>query len=386
MNEDAIIKQIAEKARSVGMPPEEKARIRASLESYMEAHPVTDGGVARHRGRSLASPYARFRIILRKNTMPLALLLAIIVGGGTSAAASGALPGDILYPVKVEVNERVEKAFAFSDEADAKVEAKFAARRLEEAEKLSGKNRLDAETKAEIEIRFEKHEARVKARIEELSDKDLPAALAAHADFEGSLAAHEAVLAALSRRGNDDDAADMARKVRAALLIAAMNRPSLSATSTATTTFKMMPKEAAEGVIGAAENKIAAVERRVNAETNAEVKAEATTALDAAKADLAKAKTELAAGAYGNAFALAGSAHKKAQIAKAYLNAEKELRSGRDDDEDEDKDDDRRATSTSSSNDDDDEDDEDDEDDDEKKGTGTSRTRIKSEVRIELGL
>lgn len=68
--------------------------------------------------------------------MPLALLLLLLVGGGTGVVAEKALPGDVLYPVKIHVNENIESALALTARGDAEVAIKQAARRLEEVEKL----------------------------------------------------------------------------------------------------------------------------------------------------------------------------------------------------------------------------------------------------------
>ena len=41
--------------------------------------------------------------------------LALVLCGGTAYAAESALPGDILYPVKLHVDETVQGAFAVTD-------------------------------------------------------------------------------------------------------------------------------------------------------------------------------------------------------------------------------------------------------------------------------
>lgn len=68
--------------------------------------------------------------------MPLALLLLLLVGGGTGVVAEKALPGDVLYPVKIHVNENIQSALAVTAQGNAEVALKQATRRLEEVEKL----------------------------------------------------------------------------------------------------------------------------------------------------------------------------------------------------------------------------------------------------------
>ena len=48
--------------------------------------------------------------------MPLALIAILFVGGGVSFAAQGSIPGDFLYPVKVNVTEKIEGVLSLSSE------------------------------------------------------------------------------------------------------------------------------------------------------------------------------------------------------------------------------------------------------------------------------
>jgi hypothetical protein len=75
-------------------------------------------------------------------TVTVAVLIAVVLlaGGGTVYAATGALPGDALYPLKTTV-EDVRLAVSLSGARDAELRLTFAARRLEEAATLLEKNR-----------------------------------------------------------------------------------------------------------------------------------------------------------------------------------------------------------------------------------------------------
>src|SRR5688500_13589881 len=97
--------------------------------------------------------------------MAIALVIALLLTGGASVAADQALPGDTLYPFKVHVNEQVSGWVAVSDEARAELDAWRAGRRLAEAEELVVKNRIDAETRADLEARFDAHAEKFLDRI-----------------------------------------------------------------------------------------------------------------------------------------------------------------------------------------------------------------------------
>lgn len=96
------------------------------------------------------------------------IILAVILAGGVSYSAEGTLPGDALYSIKVGVNEKVQGWLAFSEEAESRLAAKLAIRRLEEAEELAAQNRLDAETKARLGAEFKAQAEEADREIEEL--------------------------------------------------------------------------------------------------------------------------------------------------------------------------------------------------------------------------
>jgi hypothetical protein len=71
-----------------------------------------------------------------------AFAVALVVGGLTSAAASGnSLPGDMLYPVKIAV-ERAQLAITLDPAGRARLHAQFAEVRLGEAQRLIAAGRV----------------------------------------------------------------------------------------------------------------------------------------------------------------------------------------------------------------------------------------------------
>ena len=81
----------------------------------------------------------------------------LIVSGSISAFAQGALPGDLLYPVKTKVNEKLEVVLAITPEEKAETEAIQATKRLEEVEKLALKGKLTPVLVKEIGDDFDSH-------------------------------------------------------------------------------------------------------------------------------------------------------------------------------------------------------------------------------------
>src|SRR5689334_22541541 len=125
----------------------------------------------------------------------LALALAVALGGGASIAANHSLPGDALYPIKVGVNEKVENALSFGQEAKAESDIKAAENRLEETEALEAKGTLGTTTQAELNANFDAHVDAVKAHIARLqADGNWTAAAEVAAKFEATVTKHMAAL------------------------------------------------------------------------------------------------------------------------------------------------------------------------------------------------
>lgn len=68
--------------------------------------------------------------------------MIILIGGGTAYASEASLPGDFLYPVKVDVAEPVVGALTFGASAQANWHEQLVERRLQESETLAEDNQL----------------------------------------------------------------------------------------------------------------------------------------------------------------------------------------------------------------------------------------------------
>lgn len=229
------IEQFIEDAKNISLTADEKSRMRATLVSFIAAHPVSAEQPVRplvQHARTSGDAKQRSGIFgwLSQNyllkPMPIFLTLMLLVGAGTSFAAEKAFPGDALYPVKVGVNEEVRGWFAVSSEAKAEWETRRIERRLEEAEKLFVEGRFNADAAARIESSFQDHAERISARIARLEDQESVGALAAESHFETSLRVHEQILTKLmdDARDRKDEISDLADAVRIEAELIAQDR------------------------------------------------------------------------------------------------------------------------------------------------------------------
>ena len=261
--------------------------------------------------------------------MTIALIIILILGGGTSFAAENALPGDTLYTVKISVNEEVRSLVAVSSVAQADWDARRAGRRLEEAEKLAVKGRLNAEARADIEARFESHAEAFKKHAEKIEAKqDTKASFEVHSNFEASLKAHEQVLAQLAAEKANVRAEVELLLVRVHIRLneTVKARSDIEAKISAEADGQFTA--AAEGKLKATENKISEVRgfiTRMKASISADAYVQAEARLKIAESVVVRGKAEMEARTYGKAFASFQEALRIAQEAKLVVISEKQM-------------------------------------------------------------
>jgi len=257
-----LLNKISQQAKNIKLSVSEKNLMKERLVSHIQK---TDRIVSSSRFNFAYWSHATKKLFTfdYARVIPVALI-AILFFGGVSYAAGVALPGDTLYPIKVGFNEKVQAVFNVSNESKVRFETKLAEKRLEEVEKLSLRGPLEVSVETRIKQRFESHAIKVNERIEKIALKDVSKALNLASDFEGSLNAHEAILARIDSRSNQGT--EMALMATMALKVAPPEADTITDTSIGSsvrnikeqsTEFRL--KLEAELAVGmSAENKVSA--------------------------------------------------------------------------------------------------------------------------------
>jgi hypothetical protein len=152
-----------EELRGIKLSQNEKDEMFSAISTYADKAPTAPT-------RSNPSPF--FSFFSLKNASAFASILILLGTATASYAAEGALPGDPLYAIKVNLNEPLRGAFAISKSAKASWEEKKLDRRLMEAEKLASKGKLSEAAIIEVEKRIDQHvdkhdEIKIKEKKEE---------------------------------------------------------------------------------------------------------------------------------------------------------------------------------------------------------------------------
>lgn len=134
---------------------------------------------------------------MTKNKIAAGLAVVVLLTVGVLVAATQALPGGLLYGVKLGVLERVEGVFAGnSSEAKANRHIKLAERRLAEADEAAAKERFDADAQTAVLVEFNTHMKGVEEYIAELNAEGNVEAIKTIAVKTGQMLAQKAQLLA----------------------------------------------------------------------------------------------------------------------------------------------------------------------------------------------
>ena len=204
------MKKLHKQLNHVRLTKQESADMRGEMLSYMKEHPAAVSPVRKSdpiRHSMGIGKHFPIRLLVTHNRMFAGILLAIVaaLSGGTVFAAQGALPGDMLYPIKVNVNEEVRGAFTLNTEAKVAWETTLAERRSHEAATLVTEGTLDEDVAADLSARLATHLDKAESLMAELEAKgNLEAAANAQSRLEALLNVQQRIFQSLE----DDATAD----------------------------------------------------------------------------------------------------------------------------------------------------------------------------------
>lgn len=208
-----IFTKLVEKAQTTKLTEREKAAMFSAVDSFVKKNPITTTStsfVGDNAGQNFDEPirspfwsFNNFEAITSSWTFHhlrpvVAGLLIIVFGiGGTSAAAQNSLPGDLLYPVMVNINENIKSAL-LTGASKVNYEVSRAQKRVTEAAKLAAENRLSPEVRDQVVAALNTHVARVQKEVSDLTeDGDYKVAFEASTNLENTLSSDDVAVVAI---------------------------------------------------------------------------------------------------------------------------------------------------------------------------------------------
>lgn len=187
-----LTKKFLKYLKSVKLSKTEKDLLRYRISEFISFNPIrSDAHVPK---KSFYFSIFTLRAIYKG--VALVLIVLIVVGGtSVSYASTDALPGDALYPIKINIKENIEEKLALTKEAKVEVQSAKVERRLTEAKTLSDKKELSPANQKIVNENLKKNVEKVTKTIENLKDNgDFELALETTSKITPVLEAHREVL------------------------------------------------------------------------------------------------------------------------------------------------------------------------------------------------
>lgn len=226
-NEKDIFSKLVEKAKTNSLTEREKRALFLAVDTYVENNPIyikenaaenatTSAPTFTRPQRSIPSPFMsgfgdRFQSFVSSwhihsfKTVIAVFVIMIFGVGGSSLAAQGSLPGNFLYPIKVNINEGIKTAI-LSGPARTAYEVERVKIRIEEAKQLVAQDKFTPQVQEQLATRLTSHVESVQKDINTLTKKgDLKVAFEISTDLEHSLEESQASVAELSNEAVSDE-------------------------------------------------------------------------------------------------------------------------------------------------------------------------------------
>ena len=217
--------QFKKQATGIKLRAHERSELRDRLNAYMEYHPLptelrTEKVTKQKRmPKVLTEPFALIDIQafispwVRAGGGVFAMLLVLV-----PILAERAVPGDALYPVKVQFNEELRSSLALSPYAKVEWETTRLERRIAEARVLASEGKLTDAVQVEVAEAVKEHTTAVEAEIASLRAENADEAAIAEIAFSSVLAVQSEVLEETAERETDNAESDAAVEVLASVV------------------------------------------------------------------------------------------------------------------------------------------------------------------------
>lgn len=182
-------RELFSKLEDLRMEETKRTLMRSELAAFADLHAVTAKEEAT-RFNSVAFLSTIFTHSRKLMAASLVVVMVLVTGTATTYASERAVPGELLYTVKVAVAEPVASVFAGEGVSQARFHAKLALRRVEEAAILESRGELTAEHAEELSTRFVHAADKAEQQALELaSSGDYSASLAVRTELATELSA-----------------------------------------------------------------------------------------------------------------------------------------------------------------------------------------------------
>ncbi len=195
--------QFKKQSESIRMRASERSELKAKLVSYMEYHPLPKEmreevlNKKAIKGSITSEPFFIFNI----NTTYLRNfggVFSVLCVFALPLLAERSLPGDVLYPMKVQFNEEVRSSLSFTPYAKVAWETQRLERRISEARLLVAEGKMTPEIQTQFTDAIKAHADSAQRELAILKESDSDKAVIAEIAFASALEVQSEVLGGVS--------------------------------------------------------------------------------------------------------------------------------------------------------------------------------------------
>jgi hypothetical protein len=225
--------QFKKQSDIIRMRTSERTQLRERVLSYMEYHPLPSelASAKRTQATLVSEPFVALKLnswYFRSFAGVFALFMII----GVPFVAERSVPGDMLYPVKVQFNEEVRSSLSLSPYAKVAWETQRVERRIAEARLLANAGKLTEEAEIKVAEAVKNHTDAAQREIAQLRESDSDEAVIAEIAFASALAVQTEVLENHIEQ-NETQSAEQGTSVVALAEVVAQARESAEASQSA---------------------------------------------------------------------------------------------------------------------------------------------------------
>jgi len=163
--------QFKKQSEKTKLTAEEQFLLREKITTFMEYHPLPATQEVGNDTFSLPTPFITTRVPWKKVRMSFGLV-AVAFFVTLPAVAEYTVPGDMLYPVKVRINEEVRSTLARTPYEKVEWESKRIERRISEARVLARAGLLTPEAEEAVAVAVTQHRSNANAEIALLRERN----------------------------------------------------------------------------------------------------------------------------------------------------------------------------------------------------------------------
>src|SRR3989344_7798584 len=194
------LKKLFSRAENVRLDEQAREKIRQNVFAFVKEHPLSQ---KKPKNNWLGLQMAGLtKLNLKTPSMVLAsIMILFLTSTVTVAKANTALPGEFLYPIKINLNEKIKETLAFSQQAKLNLHISLAELRLKEITQIIARGKNDNYSEKQATDNFNKHAMEAMKKLGQLSkENNTPYYKESATSFEASLKANSMVINGLQKK------------------------------------------------------------------------------------------------------------------------------------------------------------------------------------------